>query len=98
MTGAAIGVSISKSKCKKAETLLKNWRPFPPIHPLVFFPSQKMKSSMKIDWFFKDAEQGNKYYLKLYILTSPSSLPLHILLSLSPIHVTGPWCPVKVRS
>ncbi len=28
--------------------------------------------------------------LKQYILTSPSSLPLHMRLSLSPMHVTGP--------
>src|SRR5205814_2127267 len=39
-----------------------------------------------------------EHHVKLYILTSPSSLPLHIRLSLRPMHVTGPACPVKVCS
>jgi len=36
--------------------------------------------------------------LKLYMRRSQSSLPVHILLSLNPIHVTGPAWPVKVLS
>jgi hypothetical protein len=46
----------------------------------------------------KQIKEGKmkKHHVKLYILTSPSSLPLHILLSLRPMHVTGPACPVKV--